>query len=248
MFPEDCVIEIARVLLENGEKPTTTKLKMVMGKNYKGFDSLPDPVVFKVKVFEVKQKICVSTFSKNYRIQVNWGDGNIENFSKIKETEETDEIYHVYNPGVYKIRIFDLGGFCHVELPVQTIEVLSIGKITSCKNLLRGCESFNAPLMLDTSAVTDMSEMFSSCKNFNQSLHFNTLAVTDMSYMFLRCASFNQPLEIDTSAVTNMNCMFWCCEAFNQPLKIDILAATDTGDMFSGCYALEQGKVVLFHN
>ena len=46
MLPEDCVIEIARVLLENGEKPTATKLKMVMGKNYKGFDSLPDPTTY----------------------------------------------------------------------------------------------------------------------------------------------------------------------------------------------------------
>ena len=157
-----------------------------------------------------RKKICVSTYYKNYRARIDWGDGKIEDFSKLEENgkledfnleenKESEKITHMYSfPGVYRIRITDLGGFSHVQLPTQTCEVLSIGKITSCKNLLAGCNAFNTPLKLDTSAVTDMSGIFDHCLSFNQPLMIDTLNVTNMSNMFTYCVIFNQPLHFDT--------------------------------------------------
>ena len=131
MLPEDCIIEIVRALLNDGEKPTATKLQ-----NFKGFATLPEPIVFTVRILDSKAEnnVTITTLSKNYKVRIDWGDDKIYDFS-IEE-----KITHVYDfPGVYKIKVFDLGGFSHIQLPVETCEVLNIAKITSCRNLLKNC-------------------------------------------------------------------------------------------------------------
>ena len=245
MLPEDCLVEIVKVLLENGEKPTATKLRIALGKNYKSPISLPNPIVFTVKIEDFNTDIYIGTNTKAYKIKVNWGDDKIEYFSKTEKSEEIkgietlEKITHKYSSsGVYKIGIF--GECVHIQLPIQTIEVLSIGKITSCKFLLKGCEMFNAPLKLDTRAVTDMSGIFEGCKTFNQSINFNTSAVNNMSYMFFDCYTFNQPLNIDTVMVTNIDGMFYSCYSFNQPLQIDTSNVTDMSYMFADCDKFNQ--------
>ena len=123
------------------------------------------------------------------------------------------EITHIYDfPGVYTIKIFNVEGFFNIQFPDSIQEVLSIGKITSCRGMFLNCESFNIPLKIDTAAVTDMSYMFCGCKSFNQPVNFNTDSVKNMSHMFNNCRAFNQPLEINISAVTDMSFMFYGCK------------------------------------
>ena len=45
MLPEDFITEIARVLLNDGDKPTFTKLRIALSKNYKSLAALLDPIV-----------------------------------------------------------------------------------------------------------------------------------------------------------------------------------------------------------
>ena len=57
---EDCVLEITRVLLESGEKPTATKLLLALGKTapLEKFKALPDPIVFKIEDSEEEKNLC----------------------------------------------------------------------------------------------------------------------------------------------------------------------------------------------
>jgi surface protein len=103
-----------------------------------------------------------------------------------------------------------------------------------------GCETFNQPLVLNTSSVENMSGMFSGCTAFNQPLAFDTRKVKSMETMFKDCTAFNQPLDLNTSSVEIMDSMFKDCKSFNQPLKWDTSKVKDMEYMFYGCQAFNQ--------
>lgn len=188
------------------------------------------------------------TAGTTYNCNVDWGDGNVENFTGTDGTAPT--ISHIYaTTGVKTISIsgtfpricFNNGGD---KLKILTVEQWGTGVWNSMYRAFYGCTNLtgNYTDIPDTHLVTDMTYMFYSCANFNSPVAFNTTLVTDMSGMFYDCMVFNQLVSgFNTDNVTNIYQLFQNCTAFNQSVSSwNTSKVTNMQSVFQNCTSFKQ--------
>jgi len=169
-------------------------------------------------------------------VSVNWGDGNVEQFTTAgnkTHSYTTDGIYTVSISGT--LTHFGNGNYGFAERLVRILDFGDIGLTdlsTACNNAVNLIE---VPDQIPTT-VTNLSSMFYNADLFNQDISsWDVSNITDMSSMFSYADSFDQPIgNWDVSNVTNMSQMFKYATNFNQPIgNWDVGNVTDMSEMFS---------------
>jgi len=167
------------------------------------------------------------------KIQVDWGDGNIEEYQANIEIPPHSYINVEPTGTIYNVSISATSPDCillrNFRANSTLTNVISFGTYTqsSLEYAFYNCFALNSvPEVLPTS-VTNLSYMFGNNDTIGivpqpleQNLsNWDTTNITNMSYMFYN-ASFNnysQSLSWNTSNVTNMSYMF-----YNSPFNQDI--------------------------
>jgi surface protein len=176
-----------------------------------------------------------------YSFQVNWGDGNLENYSGT-----LSDVLHVYStPGSYKISItgtfprlyFNNTGDCQKVTSLDrwgniVWDTLAHG-FDGCSNMVYAAN--DTP---DLSACTSLAYLFrfNSSNSFDASLQtWDVSNIQDISYMFAGCANFTENIDNwDTSNITLMVGTFQGCFNFNSDLGLwSTTNVTDMSYMFS---------------
>ena len=176
-----------------------------------------------------------------YSFQVNWGDGNLENYSGT-----LGNVLHVYStPGSYKISItgtfpriyFNNTGDCQKVTSLDrwgniVWDTLAHG-FDGCSNMV-----YAAGDTPDLSACTSLAYLFrfNSSNSFDASLQtWDVSNIQDISYMFAGCANFTENIDNwDTANITLMVGTFQGCFNFNSDLGLwSTTNVTDMSYMFS---------------
>ena len=176
-----------------------------------------------------------------YSFQVNWGDGNLENYSGT-----LSDVLHVYStPGSYKISItgtfpriyFNNTGDCQKVTSLDrwgniVWDTLAHG-FDGCSNMV-----YAAGDTPDLSACTSLAYLFrfNSSNSFDASLQtWDVSNIQDISYMFAGCANFTENIDNwDTANITLMVGTFQGCFNFNSDLGLwSTTNVTDMSYMFS---------------
>lgn len=177
-------------------------------------------------------------------VSINWGDGNLEDFTSNGDKEHTyalDGIYTVSISGTLTqfrlsyenndklVKVTSFGNLGLISLSgaftdaINLVEVPSEipSTITNLTRLFYNAEKFNYDISSwDVSNVANMSEVFRGASAFNQDISsWNTSNVTTMFEMFRNATAFNQNIgSWDVSKVTNMSGLFMEASAFNQDI------------------------------
>jgi len=204
------------------------------------------------------QSIRIPMVGNGYDFNVDWGDGNDEDYNTNPGVDVEHFLEHTYaSAGEYEVKI--TGDFPRIyinsegdEDKILTIEQWGDIAWTSMNDAFRGASNltYNATDAPDLSGVTDLSGAFRGTDLFNGDIsNWDVSIVTNMSNMFAFTKSFNQDIGYDTgtgegwdvSNVTNMNNMFQEAEVFNQDIGgWDVSGVTSMADMFSEADAFNQ--------
>ena len=228
------------------------------------------PTQLSVRPTATALNFMVTTMDAPARVQVAWGDGELEyrdlsedttwNFTKAFDTPPTT------NPRIWVLE-GDLAEL-NVENNLDLVGVAAWGDspirhpiFGGCANLttvpataplglkildrtFAACSSFNAPLNgWDVSGVTLARNTFENCVVFNQPLdNLNFASLENSEMMFKGCTSFNQAIgSWNMSKVISTYSMFEGCISFNHPLANWSLPMLTLGtSMFKGCASFNQ--------
>ena len=119
------------------------------------------------------------------------------------------------------------------------------GDKRSCILICAICDiqTFNSPLVWNTSSATSMVGAFQNALAFNQDLSSWTFAsVTDLRSTFRNAVSFNSPIPSDAGRCTTMREMFYGANSFNHSSiqALNTSSVTDFGAMFRGASNFNQ--------
>ncbi|MDR9408250.1 MAG: BspA family leucine-rich repeat surface protein, partial [Balneolaceae bacterium] len=204
------------------------------------------------------QSIRIPMIGNGYDFNVDWGDGNDEDYNINPGDDVEHFLEHTYSSaGEYEVKI--TGDFPRIYINSEGDEdkILTIdqwGDIawTSMHDAFRGASNltYNATDAPDLSGVTDLSGAFRGTDMFNGDIgNWDVSTITDMSSMFAFTDAFNQDIGYnpgtgegwDVSNVTNMNNMFQEAEVFNQDIGgWDVSGVNSMSDMFSEADAFNQ--------
>lgn len=187
-----------------------------------------------------------------YDFEVNWGDGDNENF--IGLGSDLNVIHTYPSPGTYTVNItgnFPRIYFNNVGDRLKILSVEQWGNIVweSCERAFYGCANLHvyATDNPNFTYVTSMFRMFQDAIAFNEPIdYWDVSSVENFRNMFAGNSdapnSFNQPLNSwNTSSATNMSGMFSFCADFNQALdNWDVSNVTNMSALFQGCTAFNQ--------
>jgi len=190
------------------------------------------------------QSIRIPMIGNGYDFNVDWGDGNDEDYNIKPGVDVEHFLEHTYSSaGIYEVEI--TGDFPRIyidsegdEDKILTIEQWGDIAWTSMHDAFRGASNltYNAADAPDLSGVADMSGAFKGTDVFNGDIgNWDVSTITDMSDMFAFTESFNQDIgSWDVSSVTNMSNMFQATDSFNQDIgDWDVSSVTSMSDMFS---------------
>jgi hypothetical protein len=129
----------------------------------------------------------------------------------------------------------------------ERINIVSVGALTTMRNLFQGCRSLKSlPKLPDATTVTNMESMFFFCYNLKTIPPFpgSVAAVTNMQFMFFNCRNLSRiwPFPGSISAVTNMQSMFSACYILESvpPFPSSTSAVTNISNMFAQCFNLKE--------
>ena len=129
-------------------------------------------------------------------------------------------------------------GFYNMQY-IKGIPFYDTSKVTSMRDMFRGCSNLITISQLNTSNVTNMDSMFSSCYNLITIPRLDTSNVTDMDSMFYSCSNLKSIPQLDTSNVTTMGEMFRGCENLISIPPLDTSSVTNMSFMFYNCKKLK---------
>jgi surface protein len=185
--------------------------------------------------------------SGEYDFQIDWGDGNLEDYPQIA----TVNLTHTYTTaGTYTVAIkgsfpaikMSVGG--STPLKLTSIEQWGTNVWLSMNRAFYECQNVlvNATDIPDVSQVINMSNMFYNTLNMNNPdfSEWSTGNVTNMSQAFEN-SSFNGLIDNwNTSNVANMSSMFKGAILFNKNLPWDVSNVTNFSAMFDGATAFNK--------
>jgi len=183
-----------------------------------------------------------------YDFVVDWGDGNVENFT-------TSYVTHNYvTAGDYTVTItgiiegWDFGYVFESRNKIIEITQWGVLKLGNTGGYFSQCENLVLTGVTDSiilDGTTNLGGMFQYCTSLttiNNISNWDVSYVTYMGTMFSGCLSFNDDLgSWDTSSVTNMSTMFASCQLFNSDISgWNTLNVQDTSSMFAGATVFNQ--------
>ena len=213
-------------------KSRNIKWFIMKGKDSSGVDfKWSQPIIYTVNT-SLGNTVEISHInSLQNRVTINWGDGNLGEFTG------TSSLSHTYSSvGVYDIKIYPMA--------TGSVTFSSSNNIVGIKsyygagtNDLAGCQSSNLVSVPSSipDRITDMGGAFGSASSFNQDISsWDVSNVAFMVNMFRSATSFNQDISSwDVSNVTNMSYMFRGATNFNQNLgSWNISNVTSMQEMF----------------
>ena len=221
-------------------KSRNIKWFIMKGKDSSGVDfKWSQPIIYTVNT-SLGNTVEISHInSLQNRVTINWGDGNLGEFTG------TSSLSHTYSSvGVYDIKIYPMA--------TGSVTFSSSNNIVGIKsyygagtNDLAGCQSSNLVSVPSSipDRITDMGGAFGSASSFNQDISsWDVSNVTNMSIMFGFASSFNQDISSwDVSNVAFMVNMFRSATSFNQDISSwDVSNVTNMSYMFRGATNFNQ--------
>ncbi|WP_460490181.1 BspA family leucine-rich repeat surface protein, partial [Belliella aquatica] len=211
---------------------------------YPGLQTFSDPMILRFNLNFSPGNTISMPLNGQVDVLVDWGDGNLEQFTSAGIHQ------HTYtNSGVYEVKVYgSLEGFGNrldgYVGSMNLIEVKAFGDL-GLKSLqgafLDAINLTKVPTSIPSS-VTNVRSLFEGAKRFNQDIsNWNTGNITNMSRMFWQASAFNQPIgSWDVSKVTTMGSMFSGASSFNADLGMwDVSNVEDFFSMFSSATSFE---------
>ena len=197
------------------------------------------------------QSIRIPMIGNGYDFNVDWGDGNDEDYNTNPGDDVEHFLEHTYaSAGEYEVKI--TGDFPRIYFKnngdkQKILSVNQWGDIawSSMNRSFWGASNLTVPALdaPDLSLVTDLSVMFSGASSLNESLnHWDVSSVTDMNNMFSQAEKFNQDIgDWVVSSVTRMSAMFDRATAFNQDIgSWDVSSVIFMNNMFGEATAFNK--------
>jgi len=177
------------------------------------------------------------------KINVEWGDGNIEDLSSfpLTHTYQEDGLYEI----VIRAKIFSSFGWGRMEALNSTslLEIVSWPNVPTLSGAGKGAINLQTVPTSLPSTVTNISFLFEGAASFNQSIEsWNTENINNMEGLFKDTVLFNQSLnEWNVSNVENMKGLFEGATSFNSKIdKWNVSNVINMIEMFSGAKSFNQ--------
>ncbi|MCG2590593.1 BspA family leucine-rich repeat surface protein, partial [Rhodohalobacter sulfatireducens] len=197
------------------------------------------------------QSIRIPMIGNGYDFNVDWGDGNDEDYTNDPGEDVEHFLEHTYSSaGEYEVKITGEFPRLYINNNGDQEKLLTIdqwGDIawSSMELAFFGASNltYNATDQPDLSGVTSTRSMFRFAGLFNGDIgSWDVSSVTDMRNMFNGATAFNQDIgEWDVSSVINMGSMFNVAVAFDQDIgDWNVGNVTAMNQMFNEADAFNQ--------
>jgi surface protein len=156
-------------------------------------------------------------------VTIDWGDGDVENFTTTGYKEHTyaiDGEYSVQITGALTRLGISSSGNSEYKKSLTSVDSWGDLGLTSLIYAFYDCVNLASVPTTLPSTITNTREMFYKASSFNSDISgWDVSKIIDMSYMFTEASSFNCNLEEwDVSSVANMNYMFTSATSFDQDI------------------------------
>ena len=182
-------------------------------------------------------------FAGEVDVEVDWGDGTVEQYDEESPTHTYDEQEEFTVEVTGTFESLSAGFSTDGQDSLISVDEWSDTATVRAGNAFRDAENLES-VATPPHTITTMNAMFRNAESFNEDLDdWNTSNVEDMDQMFWSADAFNGNIgDWDTSNVERMFAMFQGADAFDRDLNgWDTGNVTTMRDMFLGAESFDGG-------